>query len=162
MLKLAFYIIEPLVDYEKNEFKDNESELVELNSSIQKDWTYFEDISFDYTFTQSVLFKIYGGVVQETGHKTRGHASLTEYDRYYLLHLLLYLLVGIIIVIMIVFLVQHDYMTNIFTIMCATASNNMRSICCCDSFMHGHCCQVRRESAERESSVWRAPATRGQ
>lgn len=86
MLKLAFYIIEPVVDYDKNEFKDSESEIaadVNNSNNIQKEWTYFEDISFDYAFTQSVLFKIYGGVVQETGHKTRGHASLTEYDRYY-------------------------------------------------------------------------------
>jgi hypothetical protein len=83
MLKLAFYIIEPLVDYEKNEFKDDEVGVAEINSNIQGgEWTYCEDISTDYAFAQSVLFKIYGGIVQETGHKTRGHVSLTEYDRY--------------------------------------------------------------------------------
>lgn len=28
------------------------------------------------------MFKIYGGVIQETGHRTRGHLCLTEQDRY--------------------------------------------------------------------------------
>lgn len=84
MLKLAFYIIEPLVDHEKNEYKDSESGPADLILNTQNEWTYSEDISFDYAFTQSVLFKIYGGMIQETGHKTRGHVSLTEYDRYYL------------------------------------------------------------------------------
>ena len=81
MLKLAFYIIEPHEEYEKHEFKDNECDVEDCNSEIRNEWTYYEDISFDYAFTQSVLFKVYGGVVQETGHKTRGHVSLTEYDR---------------------------------------------------------------------------------
>lgn len=40
-----------------------------------------EDISLEYTFAQSVLFKIYDRGVQETGHKTTGHLSLTEEDR---------------------------------------------------------------------------------
>ena len=40
-----------------------------------------EDISLDFSFAQSVLFKIFGGVIQETGHKTRGHVSLTDQDR---------------------------------------------------------------------------------
>jgi hypothetical protein len=35
----------------------------------------------DYAFAQSVLFKVYGSLVQETGHKTRGHTCLTEDDR---------------------------------------------------------------------------------
>ena len=81
MLKLAFYVIEPFDDHEKNEFKDNESGVTDVNSNTQQEWTYYEDISFDYAFTQSVLFKIYGGVIQETGHKTRGHLNLTENDR---------------------------------------------------------------------------------
>lgn len=33
---------------------------------------YCDDISLDYAFAQSVLFKIYGKTVQETGHKTKG------------------------------------------------------------------------------------------
>ena len=47
----------------------------------QEEWAFLEDISVDYAFAQSVLFKIFGGIVQETGHKTRGHISLTEDDR---------------------------------------------------------------------------------
>lgn len=84
MLKLAFYIIDPQVGdhHENNEFKDDECEGAEYTLHNSDRWTYYEDISFDYAFTQSVLFKVYGGVVQETGHKTRGHVSLTEYDRY--------------------------------------------------------------------------------
>ena len=42
---------------------------------------YVESISLDYSFAQSVLFKIYGNTVQETGHMTRGHVCLTETDR---------------------------------------------------------------------------------
>jgi hypothetical protein len=40
-----------------------------------------EDISLEYAFAQSVLFKIYGNALQETGHLTKGHVSLTESDR---------------------------------------------------------------------------------
>ena len=39
------------------------------------------DISQHYAFAQSVLFKIYGSSVQETGHKTKGHISLTSEDK---------------------------------------------------------------------------------
>ena len=42
---------------------------------------YVEDISLDFAFAQSVLFKVYGSVIQETGHKTRGHVCLTEDDK---------------------------------------------------------------------------------
>lgn len=35
----------------------------------------------DYAFAQSVLFKIYGNSLQETGHLTRGHVCVTETDR---------------------------------------------------------------------------------
>jgi hypothetical protein len=52
-----------------------------LFSTSTQDWIYVEDISLDYAFAQSVLFKIYGGLIQETGHKTRGHVCLTENDR---------------------------------------------------------------------------------
>ena len=37
---------------------------------------YCDDISLDYAFAQSVLFKIYGKTVQETGHKTKGSNPL--------------------------------------------------------------------------------------
>lgn len=40
-----------------------------------------DEISKEFAFAQSVLFKIYGGAVQETGHKTKGHSCLTERDR---------------------------------------------------------------------------------
>ena len=33
---------------------------------------YCDDLSLDYAFAQSVLFKVYGSTVQETGHKTKG------------------------------------------------------------------------------------------
>lgn len=83
MLKLAFYIIDPqLDDNDGHEFKENDCDGEDYSYASREEWTYFENISFDYAFTQSVLFKVYGGVVQETGHKTRGHMSLTEYDRY--------------------------------------------------------------------------------
>jgi hypothetical protein len=42
---------------------------------------FCEDISIDFAFAQSVLFKIYGSVVQETGHKTKGHICLTAEDK---------------------------------------------------------------------------------
>lgn len=48
---------------------------------MQDNWVYVDDLSLDYAFAQSVLFKIFGSVVQETGHKTRGHMCLTEDDR---------------------------------------------------------------------------------
>jgi hypothetical protein len=47
----------------------------------QDNWVYTEDISLDYAFAQSVLFKIYGSSVQETGHKTRGHVCITDADK---------------------------------------------------------------------------------
>ena len=40
--------------------------------SLQDKWMYCDDISLDYAFAQSVLFKVYGSTVQETGHKTKG------------------------------------------------------------------------------------------
>ena len=48
---------------------------------LDDDWDYVEDISQHYAFAQSVLFKIYGSNVQETGHKTKGHVSLTDDDK---------------------------------------------------------------------------------
>ena len=90
MSKIAFYIIERSVE-QTTEYKENE-DIVEIsnnnngngtyNSSEEDNWSYTEDISIEFAFAQSVLFKIYGGIVQETGHKTKGHLSLTEVDRY--------------------------------------------------------------------------------
>jgi hypothetical protein len=62
------------------ELSDNESNLAPIDDMDQ--WVYVEDISLDYAFVQSVLFKITGGSIQETGHKTKGHACLTEGDKY--------------------------------------------------------------------------------
>ena len=42
---------------------------------------FVENISLDYAFAQSVLFKVYGSAVQETGHKTKGHVCVTDLDR---------------------------------------------------------------------------------
>jgi hypothetical protein len=40
-----------------------------------------EDISLGYAIAQSVLFKIYGNSIQETGHLTKGHVCLTDADK---------------------------------------------------------------------------------
>lgn len=48
---------------------------------LQDDWVFCEDISLEYAFAQSVLFKIYGNNIQETGHLTKGHTCLTDADR---------------------------------------------------------------------------------
>jgi hypothetical protein len=49
--------------------------------ALQDCWVYEEDISIDFAFAQSVLFKIYGNVLQETGHLTMGHICLTRNDK---------------------------------------------------------------------------------
>jgi hypothetical protein len=50
-------------------------------SQQDNEWLYIDNVSLDYAFTQSVLFKVYGSTIQETGYRTRGHTSLTEADR---------------------------------------------------------------------------------
>lgn len=40
---------------------------------------YVEDLSLQYAYAQSILSKICG--LQETGHKTRGHISVTDFDK---------------------------------------------------------------------------------
>ena len=65
-------------DYEIGDMEPNN--LAPINDMDQ--WVYVEDISLDYSFAQSVLFKITGGSIQETGHKTKGHACLTDSDKY--------------------------------------------------------------------------------
>jgi len=52
-----------------------------LTDGLQDCWVYEEDISIDFAFAQSVLFKIYGNVLQETGHLTMGHICLTRNDK---------------------------------------------------------------------------------
>jgi hypothetical protein len=82
MSKMAFYILERNQE-QTAEYKENESDRISViaDQSDSDQWNYIEDISIEFAFAQSVLFKVYGGVVQETGHKTRGHLSLTEQDR---------------------------------------------------------------------------------
>ena len=85
--KIAFYVIEQPISSNLNsssEFKDDDIHINHENDNLsgnENDWDYFEEISLEYSFTQSVLFKIYGSTIQETGHKTKGHISLTEDDR---------------------------------------------------------------------------------
>lgn len=86
MQKLAFHIVERpcvhLSSSSRGEFKDSEiSDTEDDLAPIEDDWVFVEDISLQYAFAQSVLFKIYGNSVQETGHKTRGHTCLTDHDR---------------------------------------------------------------------------------
>jgi hypothetical protein len=84
MSKMAFYILErnqeQTAEYKENEESTSPSNVIADQSDSDR-WNYIEDISIEFAFAQSVLFKVYGGVVQETGHKTRGHLSLTEQDR---------------------------------------------------------------------------------
>lgn len=94
MKKISFYIVErPLSKPAAvaGGGADASSEFKETNSPRESDglapiddkdnWVYCEDISVDYAFAQSILFKIYGNSIQETGHLTRGHVCLTDSDR---------------------------------------------------------------------------------
>jgi len=86
MKKIAFYIVErpERASIGGSEYKENDAILgVDGDSFTQPDenWVYAEDISTDYAFAQSVLFKLHGRTVQETGHKTKGHICLTKDDR---------------------------------------------------------------------------------
>lgn len=99
MTKFAFYILEqppPLPSHPPGgEFKETDENIPCLNcgevcllhnrlifmSSKGEDWTFVEDLSLDFAFAQSVLYKVYGSNIQETGHKTKGHTSLTDTDR---------------------------------------------------------------------------------
>jgi hypothetical protein len=103
MLKMAFYIVEREryeVNTKKNkiistrETPDGLRRRVRTNEAkedlyheemqlarLDDEWTFVEDISQHYAFAQSVLFKIYDSNVQETGHKTKGHTSLTNEDK---------------------------------------------------------------------------------
>jgi hypothetical protein len=82
MKKMAFYIVErPHLQNSGNaEYKDNDVDGDGL-APVEDNWVFVDDVSLDYAFAQSVLFKIYGSVIQETGHKTRGHVCLTDEDR---------------------------------------------------------------------------------
>jgi hypothetical protein len=87
MLCVAFYILKRPSSHLSISASSSPRELRfveeadELLTPVEDDWVYVEDISLDYAFAQSVLFKIFGENVQETGHKTRGHLSLTNRDK---------------------------------------------------------------------------------
>ncbi len=98
MRKIAFYIVQrPPVPVRhfgslpgggsdssglNGEFKDSSGDVSQEDAA----WVYSEDISVEYAFAQSVLFKIYGNSVQETGHLTKGHVCLTDSDRSHAQH----------------------------------------------------------------------------
>ncbi len=97
MTKTLFYIIEH--PDSETEIKEDDSSSEDLDDRVSlnilplltssfhslcrvKDkWIYLDHISLDYAFAQSVLFKIYGGSVQETGYRTKGHQSLSDVDK---------------------------------------------------------------------------------
>lgn len=84
MKKIAFYIVErPSTQVnDGSEFKDStDGSVIDGLAPIEESWVFCEDISVDYAFAQSVLYKIYGNSLQETGHLTRGHVCLTDSDR---------------------------------------------------------------------------------
>lgn len=85
MKKIAFYIVERPQSQSSytSEYKDSEqsSEIGDGLAPMEDDWVYVDDVSLDYAFAQSALFKVYGTSIQETGHKTKGHVCLTEEDR---------------------------------------------------------------------------------
>lgn len=91
MKKISFYIVERPPHKQSLASPTDSSEFKETNSPRESDglapiedkdtWVYCEDISIDYAFAQSILFKIYGNSIQETGHLTKGHICLTENDR---------------------------------------------------------------------------------
>ncbi|CAM9569065.1 unnamed protein product, partial [Ectocarpus fasciculatus] len=83
MAKTLFYIIYQPSDGQLSTRGVGEVKQDDGGASIDDDdeWLYIEDISLDYAFTQSVLFKVYGSTIQETGYRTRGHNSLTKADR---------------------------------------------------------------------------------
>jgi len=96
MKRIAFFIAErppnrssqeqALMTADSGEYKEDNIILRNADGLApiedMKDWVYVEDISLDYAFAQSVLFKVFGGGVQETGHKTRGHTCLTDGDKF--------------------------------------------------------------------------------
>lgn len=81
MKKIAFYIVER-PNLSIGEYKDDEMGDTDGMAPLEpENWVYCENISLDYAFSQSVLYKAYGGIVQETGHKTKGHVCLTDDDK---------------------------------------------------------------------------------
>ena len=44
-------------------------------------WDYADDITAEFCYSQSLLFELFGGSVQETGHRTQGHLCVTAEDK---------------------------------------------------------------------------------
>jgi hypothetical protein len=44
-------------------------------------WTFCEEITTEYAIAQSIMHRIYGNKIQETGHRTTGHLCVTDDDR---------------------------------------------------------------------------------
>lgn len=101
LLQHNFYIIErpPLVEcedsikyYTQSSIKKNYNNKSKNKTNFYSDksiystyssenpWNYSEEISLDYVFAQSCLYKIYGSNIQETGHLTQGHLCLSNKD----------------------------------------------------------------------------------
>ncbi len=71
----------PADEYKDDMEEEEEDESILAPIEDMDQWVYVEDISLDYAFAQSVLFKIAGGAIQETGHKTKGHVCVTDGDK---------------------------------------------------------------------------------
>lgn len=80
MKKVAFYIMERPASADGSEYKDSGGEGDNM-APVEDCWVYAEDISLDYAFSQSVLFKLFSNSLQETGHLTKGHVCLTDGDK---------------------------------------------------------------------------------
>eukprot|EP01035_Chromulina_nebulosa_P017950 gene17950-23577_t len=83
MKKVAFYIVErPQMLMDHCEFKDDDYGDIDGSlAPIEDNWVYVEDLTLEFAFVQSLLFKIYGASIQETGHKTKGHVCVTDSDK---------------------------------------------------------------------------------
>ena len=89
MNKVAFYIIErgnnspPLLamNNSTDEYKEGGAVNEYDKNPSNDDFIFQEELTIDYAFAQSVLYKIYGTGVQETGHRTKGHTCLTDEDK---------------------------------------------------------------------------------
>lgn len=44
-------------------------------------WSYCEEVTTEYAIAQSIIHRIYGNKIQETGHRTKGHLCVTDDDR---------------------------------------------------------------------------------
>ena len=84
MLKTAFYIVERPTS-QQGESKDAGDGGGGLDSMLapldDKPWVFSEEMTTDYVRAQSIVHRVYGNKIQETGHRTAGHLCLTEDDR---------------------------------------------------------------------------------